>query len=52
MSAIRSKYSEWWLVLIDHIGYETKEALTVPFHDWDKIILIDPQDHTRAFELD
>ncbi|MGH9611908.1 MAG: hypothetical protein ACRD4P_02390 [Bryobacteraceae bacterium] len=45
------KYLEWWLVLSDHINYGRKESLRVPRNDWDKIILIDPGDHTRAFEI-
>jgi len=48
-SAIREKYPEWWLVLIDRINFGDKEALQVSDHNWDKIILIDPDDHTRAF---
>lgn len=58
ISAVRTKYPEWWLVLADHIGYGLDEydrqlfRETVPLsHTWDKIILIDPRDHTRAFEI-
>jgi hypothetical protein len=51
MSGIRTKYAEWWLVLIDHINYGGKEVLQVPPHNWDKIILINPHDHTQAFEV-
>jgi hypothetical protein len=51
MSGIRGKYAEWWLVLIDHINYGAEEALPVPPHNWDKIILINPQDHTQAYEV-
>jgi hypothetical protein len=50
-SAIRTKYPEWWLVLIDHINYGGKEAIHIPPSNWDKIVLIDPLDHTQAHEL-
>ncbi len=51
VSAIRSKYPEWWLVLIDHINYGEQETIQTPPHDWDKIVLIDPLSHTQALEL-
>lgn len=50
-ASTRAKYREWWLVLLDHINYARKEALQVPPHNWDKIILINPLDHTQAVEL-
>lgn len=56
----RSKYGSWWLVLTDHIDYsmdqEDRETFrsevmpTIP-HTFDRIVLIDPRDHTRAFEV-
>jgi hypothetical protein len=51
VSAIRGKYSEWWLALIDHINYGADKAIRVPPHNWDKIILINPLDPTKAFEI-
>ncbi len=51
MSSIRGKYQKWWLVLIDHINYGSEEVLQIPPHDWDKIILVSPLDHTQAFEV-
>ena|SRR6185437_8711310 len=47
------KHPEWWLVFSDHISYGTKpeESLRLQRHNWDKIILVDPMDHTRAFEV-
>ncbi len=51
MSGIRTKYPEWWLLLIDHINYGSEEVLHVPPHNWDKIILINPHDHTQAFAV-
>lgn len=55
---VRSKYSQWWLALVDHIDYGLddfdrqmfKDQVSVQ-HDWDKIILIDPRDHRRFFEI-
>ena len=49
VSAIRTKYTDWWLALIDHINYGGEEAIQIPPHDWDKIVLINPLDHTKAF---
>lgn len=56
----RNKYSEWWLVLTDHIDFgmkpEDREIFraqvmpTVP-HSFDKIVLIDPRNHHHAFEV-
>ncbi len=57
---VRSKYAEWWLVLVDLISYgyglydsdrkQIQDQLSLK-HDWKKIILVDPQDHTRAIEI-
>lgn len=56
----RSKYSEWWLVLVDHIDYsmspEDRELFrseVVPRiqHCFGKIVLVDPRDHRRALEV-
>jgi hypothetical protein len=51
ISGIRMKYPEWWLLLVDHINHGGEAAIRIPPHDWDKIILISPHDHRRAFEL-
>jgi hypothetical protein len=54
---VRSKYPEWWLVLADRIGYgdfdreQFCDKVSLPHDVWTKIILVDPQDHTRAFEI-
>jgi hypothetical protein len=55
---VRSKYKHWWLALVDHIGYGLDEFDREMFrdqvsitHDWEKIILIDPRDHSRWFEI-
>jgi hypothetical protein len=58
IAKVRPKYSTWWLALVDHIGYALddfdremfREQVSIQ-HSWDKIILIDPRDHTRGFEI-
>ena len=54
----RHKYPEWWLVLIDRIGYGVAESDRDMFrahlnveHDWNKVILLNPFDINRAFEI-
>jgi hypothetical protein len=51
----RHKYPEWWLVLVDRIGYgltgsdvEHLRQLLQLDHSWDKIILINPLDATEG----
>ncbi len=58
IAIVRSKYGQWWLALVDRIGHSLSEPDREIFraqmsieHDWDKIIIIDPQDHTRWFEI-
>lgn len=58
ISYVRDKYPEWWLILVDHIGYSLDDLDRELFrdqvnieHDWDKIILIDPRDGLRFFEI-
>lgn len=55
---VRAKYSEWWLALVDYIGFglddSEKGALReyVPLnHGWNRIILIDPRDAKTSFDL-
>ena len=58
---VRHKYPRWWLVLPDHIGWELddfdqqgfreKAAHTFDNVIFDKIILLDPSDPTRAFSI-
>jgi hypothetical protein len=58
VSRVRAKYPEWWLLLVDHIGHGLSKVDREQFrqqlrmiHDWDKIILVDPLNPKRAFEL-
>lgn len=58
ISKVRAKYPEWWLVVVDHIDFATgdddretfREKITIS-HNWQKVILISPQDPARAFEV-
>lgn len=54
----RDRYREWWLVLDDRIDYGVDEEDRPRFledimprirHDFDRIVLLDPRDHRRAF---
>jgi hypothetical protein len=56
---VRSTYPEWWLALVDHIGYghldaveqaELRRVIALE-HGWDKILLVHPLDANQAFEL-
>ena len=55
----RDKYPEWWLMLVDRIGYGLstsdqeflRDRLADIDHNFDKVILIDPLNHKRVFEL-
>ena len=58
VAAMRHKYPEWWLVLPDHIGWGLDEFDQESFrkqvsliHSFDRVILLDPRDHTRAFKI-
>jgi hypothetical protein len=59
IESFHSKYSEWWLILIDHIGYarldaHELEALrqnVVRPPEWAKIFLVDPLRAQHAIEV-
>jgi len=58
IECVRSKYPEWWLVLVDHIGYgidkRDYEELRQLFqfeHSWDKIVLVNPLNAKQGYEL-
>jgi len=56
ISPYREKYPEWWLVLPDHIGYGLDEfdqkllqdEVKIQSGAFDRIVLLDPRDATRA----
>lgn len=55
----RAKYGPWWLVLVDMVGWGLSEldqqmfddAVQIDRRGWDKIVLIDPRDPSRFFEV-
>lgn len=56
----RKKYSRWWLLLVDHIDYAMeeedreifrREVMPTLQHSFEKIILVDPRDYRRAFDV-
>jgi hypothetical protein len=56
-AAYRHRYPEWWLVLVDHIGYglgkmdqELLAARALINHDWSRVFLVDPRNHRNWFE--
>lgn len=60
ISTFRSRYAEWWLVLEDRIDYAVdsgdrprfkSEVMPRIEHAFDRIVLLDPRDHRRAFEV-
>jgi hypothetical protein len=58
IAPVRHKYPEWWLVLVDRIGYGIeacdrrlfREHLKVE-HDLDKVLILSPLDPRSAFEV-
>lgn len=58
IARVRHKYPEWWLILVDRIGYGVddcdrnlyREHLAIS-HSWGKVILLNPIDYRSAFEI-
>jgi hypothetical protein len=58
VARVRHRYPEWWLILVDRIGYGVddcdiklyREQLAIE-HGWDKVILLNPIDYRSAFEI-
>lgn len=50
IAAVRSKYREWWLILIDCIGFGARECLNVR-HGWDRVILVNPLAPEMGYDL-
>ncbi|MFY0639518.1 MAG: hypothetical protein JXR16_00635 [Bermanella sp.] len=58
ISKHKNKYDEWWLVLIDRIGHSLNQEDRLEFsktlkieHDWDKVILVNPLNHSEHFVI-
>jgi hypothetical protein len=54
----RTRYREWWLLLVDRLTYGLSDDEREMFldrvdlvHDWNKIIIVDPSDISRCIEL-
>jgi hypothetical protein len=54
----RTRYPEWWLVLVDYIGYGLDAFDQQLFHDqikiahtWDRLLVIAPSGTPRGFEI-
>jgi hypothetical protein len=50
IASVRARYPEWWLVLIDQIGYGERESVKIE-HDWDKVVLLNPLNPTSGYEI-
>ncbi len=58
VAPVRSKYSTWWLILVDHIGFGLDEeeksmvkAAVSPPQGWHKIRIVDPWEPSTWFDL-
>ena len=58
IARVRERYPDWWLVLVDHVGYGLSDSdraqlrqLLQLDHLWDKIILVSSLDATQGYEL-
>ena len=58
VAEVRSRYPEWWLVLVDYIGYgldsadqDELKALVELSAAWDRIVLVNPSNTRQGFEL-
>lgn len=55
---VKHRYPKWWLVLVDFIGFglsgKDRELFNDKVrveHDWDRVVIVDPQDPTLSIEL-
>ena len=51
---LKGRYEKCWLALVDLISQgniDASDRVTIPPHDWDKVIMISPLDPTKSFEL-
>jgi len=58
VARFRHRYSEWWLILVDHVAYGMSEESRSVFcesvniqHDWDRITVVSPIDPACHFDL-
>lgn len=55
---VKTRYQQWWLALVDHIGYGLNDFEQEIFrhqvsirHDWDKVLIINPHSPDHWFEI-
>jgi hypothetical protein len=58
IASVRDRCQHSWLVLVDHVAYGLSDSdheqlrhFVQLDHSWDKIILVNPLDATRSYEL-
>ncbi|WP_060512998.1 hypothetical protein [Pseudomonas sp. NBRC 111124] len=59
IAKVQERYGQWWLILVDMIAMGLSkfdqelfaDAVQIERRGWDKIILIDPRDPGRSFEI-
>lgn len=52
VASFRHKYHEWWLALVDHIGFVPTDRDHISTeHEWDKVIIVNPDDPSMSFEI-
>jgi hypothetical protein len=54
----RVKYAEWWLALVDYIGYGLSQEDQISFkqshrllHNWNKVLVVSPRNPANGFEI-
>ena len=58
VARVRQRYPEWWLALVDHIGYgldsreqdQSRQIVRLE-HSWDKVVIINSLDPREGFAL-
>jgi hypothetical protein len=58
VAPVRSKYKEWWLILVNYIGFDLDQnekdmvkAAVSTLHGWDKIRIVDPGNPGNSDDL-
>ena len=58
VARVRHRYPEWWLALVDYIGYgleggeqdQLRQIVRLE-HSWDKIVIVNPRNPQEGFAL-
>jgi len=58
VSKYKDNYKEWWLILVDHIGYgldqidiKQLQELSILTNGWNKVILVSPINYEHGIEI-